>query len=512
MKKHLLLLFFAIAASVVPAQNGDMYSLLFHGMGEYGFGIESVVQQRDGDIIAVTHISQYPEFLGSIFYKMSPSSLSITDTLFVADTHPPYYFYARDPHGEGNIRANLEYVEEVDSTFIRICHFPDNDLHINHNEDVMVPLREGIAYDQYDGYMVDCRGDVIMKYYTTRPDGDYDSHLARIDPDGTLKHQALFTENDDHVIPKLRVFKESPLQYYQWDYVESYNGTACNLAMYVIDSLFNKNTITINSILREESLSNEVYLVVYDHFEFSEDTEVIPVGGNDILVAGQYMVDTNFYPITAEYGVAVAKYDSRTMQLKDYIVFNDYLGYTKRGSCMGLKKMSDGTVYFLYKENGYPAESIIIVKMDTDLNVEWKRFLKTDNIIMSAPLQFPFLFEDEQEEEKGVAWVGGGFENDRRGLIYFFLNHDGTVGVNEGGIEVRPYCFYPNPTQDMLRMQFSPDVQPKQIELFDLQGRLVRTQRSNFERIDMSQLPTGTYTMRVTLEDGKTYADKVVKE
>ena len=179
---------------------------------------------------------------------------------------------------------------------------------------------------------------------------------------------------------------------------------------------------------------------------------------------------------------------------------------------MGLKKMSDGTVYFLYKENGYPAESIIIVKMDTDLNVEWKRFLKTDNIIMSAPLQFPFLFADEQEEEKGVAWVGGGFENDRRGLIYFFLNHDGTVGVNEGGIEVRPYCFYPNPTEDMLRMQFSPDVQPKQIELFDLQGRLVRTQRSNFERIDMSQLPTGTYTMRVTLEDGKTYADKVVKE
>ena len=77
---------------------------------------------------------------------------------------------------------------------------------------------------------------------------------------------------------------------------------------------------------------------------------------------------------------------------------------------------------------------------------------------------------------------------------------------------MRPYTYYPNPVKEQLQMQFSPDVQPAQVELYDLQGRLVRTQRSNFEHIDMSQLPTGTYTMRVTMEDGKSYSDKVVKE
>jgi hypothetical protein len=61
-------------------------------------------------------------------------------------------------------------------------------------------------------------------------------------------------------------------------------------------------------------------------------------------------------------------------------------------------------------------------------------------------------------------------------------------------------------------MQYSPDVQPARVELYDLQGRLVRTQSKAFESIDMSQLPAGTYTMRVTLEDGKSYADKVVKK
>jgi hypothetical protein len=47
---------------------------------------------------------------------------------------------------------------------------------------------------------------------------------------------------------------------------------------------------------------------------------------------------------------------------------------------------------------------------------------------------------------------------------------------------------------------------------YDLQGRLVRSQSKALESINMSQLPAGTYTLRVTLEEGKTYSDKVVKE
>ena len=87
------------------------------------------------------------------------------------------------------------------------------------------------------------------------------------------------------------------------------------------------------------------------------------------------------------------------------------------------------------------------------------------------------------------------------------------VGTDEFLVQDgRPYTYWPNPVHDNLRLQFPPDVQPKHIELFDLQGRLVRVQRSNFGSIDMSQLPTGTYTLRVTMADGKAYSDKVVKE
>ena len=78
--------------------------------------------------------------------------------------------------------------------------------------------------------------------------------------------------------------------------------------------------------------------------------------------------------------------------------------------------------------------------------------------------------------------------------------------------KLRPYLFYPNPTQDVLHLQYSPDATPKSIELYDLQGRLVRTQRNGLESLNLQGLASGTYTMRVMLEDGKVFSDKVVKE
>ena len=80
------------------------------------------------------------------------------------------------------------------------------------------------------------------------------------------------------------------------------------------------------------------------------------------------------------------------------------------------------------------------------------------------------------------------------------------------GIHVRPYDFYPNPTQSELHLLYSPDVTPKQIEFYDLQGRLMLTQKTGLDNINMQGLAAGQYVMKVTMEDGKTFTDKVVKE
>ena len=84
--------------------------------------------------------------------------------------------------------------------------------------------------------------------------------------------------------------------------------------------------------------------------------------------------------------------------------------------------------------------------------------------------------------------------------------------MEEQGVFIRPYAYYPNPAQDELHLHFSPDVTPTQIDLYDLQGRLVHTQRNGLESLNLQGLAAGTYTMRVTLEGGKAFTDKVVKE
>ena len=77
---------------------------------------------------------------------------------------------------------------------------------------------------------------------------------------------------------------------------------------------------------------------------------------------------------------------------------------------------------------------------------------------------------------------------------------------------LRPYAYWPNPAQDELHLQFSPDAKPIQIEHFDLHGRLVKTQRNGLESLNLDGLTPGTYTMRVAMESGKVFSDKVVKE
>ena len=152
----------------------------------------------------------------------------------------------------------------------------------------------------------------------------------------------------------------------------------------------------------------------------------------------------------------------------------------------------------------------ILCKYDTELNLIWKRWYR------DAERQFCYYATDMiATNDDGLLITGYCCKRENYGKMVLYLlkvDTDGLLSLPETKVQIRPYAFYPNPAKEQLHMEFSPDVQPAQVELYDLQGRLVRTQSKAFESIDMSQLPAGTYTMRVTLEDGKTYSDKVVKE
>lgn len=109
-------------------------------------------------------------------------------------------------------------------------------------------------------------------------------------------------------------------------------------------------------------------------------------------------------------------------------------------------------------------------------------------------------------------WTSNYMGTNKFNTVLLFVNDDGATNIPEMDSQVSPVMLYPNPVNDILNLQYTPDVTPKQIELYDLRGRLVRTQSKDLESLNLQGLPVGTYTMRVMLEDGKVFSDKVVKE
>ena len=184
--------------------------------------------------------------------------------------------------------------------------------------------------------------------------------------------------------------------------------------------------------------------------------------------------------------------------------------------CHGMDMSDDETIFLcngVYDRRAWNSGEIdglnrfTVTKTDADANIIWIRFYE-DGEHVFHPCSV-MATSDGGCLVTGRCWTLDQTEAELYVLKFFA---DGSLSVPGTEGFVRPYCYFPNPAKDQLRMQFSPDVQPARVELYDLQGRLVSTQRSSFENIDMSQLPAGTYTMRVTLEDGKAYSDKVVKE
>ena len=466
----------------------------------------NTMQQRDGEAVLSLLVGirddETVHYKGYILYKVQPSTLTITDTLFVEDTLAPIYLFARDPRGEGNIRVNIEPDASNTNTLLRISHFADGDLSVDQAEDVVVPFCEGRAIEDYpDCSLVDSRGDLILRYYKEYPGNVFECHMARYSPEGVLKHEAILPEGQN-LTQRVCVLGDSPLQYYHWKIL--YN----NLAIYTLDSLFQtQNTLIVNKVLFEDVQNN-----IEESFRFnnSSGTHVV-IEGNDVFLAARYCRTED---TSEEWGIAVARYDLRTGQLKRLAHFNDWPGQYSDAFCLGFQRMSDGALYLLYKENhSSTVKDLTVVKMDSDLNEEWRRVCSSTKI---DPIQPKHSFATVDSEGKKMGMLAIGYSVDmltnQMGFLLFSVTHDGTIGTNDSGMEVRPYCFCPNPARDRLRFQYSPDVQPKQVELHDLQGRQVHTQNGNFESIDLSHLPAGVYTLRVTMEDGSVYSDKIVKE
>ena len=84
------------------------------------------------------------------------------------------------------------------------------------------------------------------------------------------------------------------------------------------------------------------------------------------------------------------------------------------------------------------------------------------------------------------------------------------MDIEENEYATANASLFPNPVEDRLSLQLSGNASCKNVEIYGIDGRLLKSQNDNFENIDVSDLPTGLYIAKINLNDGTVFTEKVV--
>ena len=69
---------------------------------------------------------------------------------------------------------------------------------------------------------------------------------------------------------------------------------------------------------------------------------------------------------------------------------------------------------------------------------------------------------------------------------------------------------YPNPAKDVVNISFSNNAECRLIDIYSIDGRLMKSQNDNSNKINIANLTPGLYLIKVRMNDGKEFTEKIV--
>ena len=494
MKKALLFLGIMTLASLAKGQ--EIMTDFQYENGGFITGVDlNMVETKDNCIIVESWM--YPENTFEVspilsFYMFSTDGMVRDSLLIEYDSihivsrpmferdpeHPDHFVYAHFITIGDTLIFRMRTIDDhlnlIGDTFLEIDHSTE--------------LFENYTYD----FIVEPQGDIIASYsIKDDPNETFMTYFLRIGFDGTMKSK---TE-----VPQIRyfdylleyhtgIFNESPVQYCYWgnNYSNNYGSNPCIL-LYVLDSLFN---------VVEEKPFNFYQNCPYtrnwnDHFTSIDDQHYLQVNK-------YHRLDPQTY-YTREWILLEKRNRQHVRQAA--ALFGESFNCPQAIRAIAV---DSNTIYLSYMTDVVALNHLVLLRLDGDLNIQWERHFLSEDTFHNA--QHMRVLDDGSIAIS--SYDAFAFPNS----ISVVVIKDNYDKLEEMGIHVRPYDYYPNPVQSEFHLHYSPDVTPKQIELYDLQGRLMFTHRMGLDNINMQGLAAGQYLMKVTMKDGKVFTDKVVKE
>ena len=431
----------------------------------------------DGEILATLNINTPDGMEGEYFI------MSIAEFL-------GKHFLFRNATTDSYIVAN-HYRNMIDNDhYFRMVSI-DADLNVNNDISIQV-AQDDEGLFTWDKWFIDTQNDFIVSFWT-----DNVFHVMRIGQDGAVEIDReiseLFPEHGlgnqpDTVLyySSFGVYSETPLTYYK---LGGYR-TASNkwpVHCYFFDEDFN-----ITGTHWFESYDGEIL------FNGGNIEHIVPLDENSYLLASKMEYPNN------EAGSALVKYDRN----HNPICISPELGDDSYP--LGTVITDDNTIYQAYVNNENSSESISLACLNNALELQWD--IALPGLLWEGLLGASIMAQPNKDIIIGFQSEGYNDEDEFYTSIFVYTVHNTPANVPENTAIKYPFTLYPSPVKDILSLNFDDGVEPESIELYDLQGRLVSTKQNGLENIDMGGISAGVYTLRVTMKNGTSYREKIVKQ
>ena len=491
MKKHITLLLLALAVAFgAKAQDAT----LFKTESDYYVEGWNCVNTSDGCVIFQTLYFdiETPRDLGRVFYKIDMDGVAI-DSVFYADTIDSHHMrFTKDPRStKSNLLLKIDNTDE--GNFLHVIGISDA-LELSEELNMLLPEGEQGETNNWE-IIIDDYDDIIVYWESHGTDGKI-RHFDRIGLDGTVKTVSEAMIDDDRLPYSGTLFckGKNPLEYgFLFTRRENPNVTS-GIYGYTLDSLF-KVVSFVKFPARIDGIALDPGNITIDKVD---DNNVLFTGmGAGYDASGSYITDyAMMLKLNRDWDIV-----SHLCIERD---FPDNVIWSSEYACAA---NPDEVYHVRIIRNGLD-EMIVMSKINSAMEIEWERFAVPEE---SGERTIWFMEFIGATDDGHIVTSGRRFEYDSEAMSGFLsIIHDETADVEENGLAVRPYIIYPNPVKNRLSIHISPDVKLESIEIFDLQGRCVAN--SHTAETDVANLPAGQYVAKITLEGGKVYSDKVVKE
>lgn len=276
--------------------------------------------------------------------------------------------------------------------------------------------------------------------------------------------------------------------------------------------IMNKNIVRYGFItLRRTSSGDWVYIDVYDEeFNRIEEHKINTAGEHCYVhyydhMCGSYLDEEHFlltsYASNQYYDRfnILIKYNHDFQAVEKFTfgnAFHDDLWIEN------LAVTDDGRIYVVWiNQVGDYESNLVIDCFDYDLNLKNEaRCLNILGIINARLIA---------RSNGGLALCGWCFKYDaayyESSLIYAVIVNE-YFSTPEIAASAKPFLCYPNPTKDLLNINFTDENECQSVAIYSSDGRLLKLQQNdNFEKIDIADLTSGLYLIKVKMNDGKDF-------